>query len=76
VFIDTEKLHPKKTVAILLKMTTHINAQKLKKIINEKDWDQLLQNVKPKHFVRQESEYVGNNNVCRENCQLTDNCIK
>jgi len=39
-------------------MTTHINSQKLKKIINEKDWDQLLQNVKPKHFVRQESEYV------------------
>jgi len=47
--------------AILLKMTAHIDSQKLKTIINEKDWDQLLQNVKPKHFVRQESEYVCNN---------------
>lgn len=42
-----------------------INSQKLQTIINEEDWDQLLQNVKPKHFVRQESEYVWNNNVYR-----------
>lgn len=37
---------------------THINSQKLSIIIKEKDWVQLLENVKPKHFVRQESEYV------------------
>lgn len=52
-------------MTILLKMMTDINLQELKKIINEKDWDQLLQNVKPKYFVRQESEYVRNNDVYR-----------
>jgi len=57
VFTDTEKLRPINSDNFV-KMTTHINLQKLKKIINEKDWNQLLQNVKPKDFVRQESEYV------------------
>lgn len=37
---------------------THINSQKLSIIIKETDWDQLLEHVKPKYFVRQESEYV------------------
>ncbi|KYQ56979.1 Ataxin-10 [Trachymyrmex zeteki] len=51
-------------------MTAHIDSQKLKTIINEKDWDQLLQNVKPKHFVRQESETILDANILAQMCQV------
>lgn len=37
---------------------TFINSKKLRIIIKEKDWDKFVENVKPKYFVRQESEYV------------------
>lgn len=40
------------------KMTVYINSQKLRMIIKREDWDQFLENVKPKHFVRQDSKYV------------------
>lgn len=39
-------------------MTAYINSEKLRMIIKEEDWDQFLENVKPKHFIKQESEYV------------------
>lgn len=39
-------------------MTAYINSQKLSMIIKEEDWEKFLENVKPKHFVKQESEYV------------------
>ncbi|KYM83215.1 Ataxin-10 [Atta colombica] len=51
-------------------MTAHIDSQKLKTIINEKDWDQLLQNVEPKHFVRQESETILDASILAQMCQV------
>ncbi|KYN04673.1 PREDICTED: ataxin-10 [Cyphomyrmex costatus] len=49
---------------------THIDSQKLKTIINEKDWDQLLQNIKPKHFVRQESKMILDASILAQICQV------
>ena len=51
-------------------MTTHINSQKLRIIIKEKDWDQLLENVRPKYFVRQESEMSPDASILAQICQI------
>ncbi|XP_070156440.1 ataxin-10 [Polyergus mexicanus] len=49
---------------------THINSQKLSIIIKEKNWDQLLEHVKPKHFVRQESEMLFDASILAQICQI------
>lgn len=51
-------------------MTTHINSQKLRIIIKEEDWDQLLEYVKPKHFVRQESEMLPDASILAQMCEI------
>lgn len=35
-----------------------VDAQQLKALINEENWDRLLELVKPKYFVKQEAGYV------------------
>ncbi|XP_024888673.1 ataxin-10 [Temnothorax curvispinosus] len=51
-------------------MTADINSQELKTIINKKDWDQLLQYVKPKYFVREGSEAMPDASILAQMCQL------
>ncbi|XP_011646349.1 ataxin-10 [Pogonomyrmex barbatus] len=51
-------------------MTAHITSQKLKIIINENNWDQLLQEIKPKHFVRQESGIIPDAGILAQLCQI------
>ncbi|XP_029177190.1 ataxin-10 [Nylanderia fulva] len=51
-------------------MTTHISSQKLRIIIKEEDWDQLLEYVKPKYFVRQESEMLPDASILAQICQI------
>ncbi|RLU24035.1 hypothetical protein DMN91_004244 [Ooceraea biroi] len=38
-------------------MTACINLQNLRKVINEEDWNQLLEDVKPKYFINTKSDY-------------------
>lgn len=54
----------------MLKMTTRINSQKLKVIIKEQNWDELLQNVKPRHFVGQESETMPDASILAQMCRV------
>ncbi|KAL6444462.1 hypothetical protein ACFW04_001948 [Cataglyphis niger] len=50
---------------------THFNSQKLSIIVKEKDWVQLLENVKPKHFVRQDvSEMLPDASILAQICQI------
>lgn len=49
---------------------THINSQKLRIIIKEKNWDQLIENVKPKYFARQESEMLPDASILAQICQI------
>ncbi|XP_012530887.1 ataxin-10 [Monomorium pharaonis] len=51
-------------------MTKCIDSRELKTIINENDWDQLLEKVKPKHFVRQEFEAMPDASVLAQMCQV------
>nr|XP_012224354.1 PREDICTED: uncharacterized protein LOC105673357 [Linepithema humile] len=51
-------------------MNTNITSQELRTIINEENWNQLLENVKPKHFVKQESEELPDARILAQICQL------
>lgn len=50
-------------------MTAYINSQKLSMIIKEEDWEKFLENVKPKHFVKQESEILFDVSILAQICQ-------
>ncbi|KAL0126524.1 hypothetical protein PUN28_005119 [Cardiocondyla obscurior] len=49
---------------------TEINSHILQTILNEKDWDQLLENVKPKDFVKQESGTMPDARILAQMCRV------
>ncbi|XP_032681122.1 ataxin-10 isoform X2 [Odontomachus brunneus] len=47
-----------------------VDAQQLKAIIHEENWDQLLELVKPKYFVKQEAREPPNTAILAQICQI------